>query len=144
MRAALLVVILLAACSSVTQDDTNAQNVALHLAQYEGAPDAYIYGGQVNVRYSLSVANRTKEPVTLTRIEIRTIGSGAYTIRPTSTQVNIDLVPGEQKNPPSLALGECPRRQPRRARTGHPRATAYMTGPAGPFVRLFTEYLSQQ
>lgn len=98
----------------------------------------------MNVRYALSIANRTKDPVTLTRIEIRTVSSGAYSMRPTSTQINIELPPGQEKTIP-LSLWAT-------ARGGNfaahepvtVRATAYMTGPAGPFVRLFTEYYTEQ
>jgi hypothetical protein len=104
MKRAVLVLLLLAGCASA-QDD--APNVSLHLAQYESAPNAFLYGGPVNVRYSLSVANRTNDPVTLTRLEIRTVGSGAYTIRPTSTQINIDLAPGQEKTIP-LSLWPTP------------------------------------
>jgi hypothetical protein len=143
MKHALLILLILAGCASGTADDPNAPNVELHLAQYESAPNAYLYGGMVNVRYALSVANRTKDPITLTRIEIRTIGSGAYTIRPTSTPINIDLAPGQEKTVPINIWGS--------ARGGYLssqepvtlRATAYMKGPKGAFVRLFTEYLRQ-
>jgi hypothetical protein len=143
MKHAVLILLLLAGCASGAQDDANAPNVELHLAQYESAPNAYLYGGLVNVRYELSVANHTKEPITLTRIEIRTIGSGAYTIRPTSTRINADLAPGQGKTIPISIWGS--------ARGGNLaslepvtlRATAYMKGPSGAFVRLFTEYLRQ-
>ena len=100
MKHAVLFLFLLTACASATQDDPNAPNVVLHLAQYESAPNAYLYGGPVNVRYDLSIANRTKDPITLNRIEIRTVSSGAYTIRPTSTPLNIDLSPGQEKTVP--------------------------------------------
>jgi hypothetical protein len=143
MRTALLGLILLAACSSATPDDANAPNVTLHIAQYESAPNAYLYGGLVNVRYELWIANRTTIPITLTRIEIRTVSSGAYAIRPTSTPINIEVTPGQEKTIP-LSLwanargGNLSAREPVTLR-----ATAYMTGPNGPFVRLFTEYLSE-
>jgi hypothetical protein len=144
MRFALVLAVLLTACASATPDDANAPNVSLHIAEEESAPSAYLYGGAVNVRYSLSVANRTKDPITLTRIEIRTVSSGAYTIRPTSTPINIDLAPGQEKTIP-LSLwanargGNLSAQEPVTLR-----ATAYMTGPSGAFVRLFTEYLTQQ
>jgi len=140
----LLLILLLTACATGAQDDPNAPNVVMHIAQYESAPNAYLYGGLVNVRYSLSVANRTKDPVTLTRIEIRTVSSGAYTIRPTSTPINIDLAPGQEKTIP-LSLwatargGNLSAQEPVTIR-----ATAYLTGPSGVFVRLFTEYFMEQ
>jgi hypothetical protein len=144
VKHAVLILLLFAGCATGAQDDPNAPNVAFHLEQYESAPNAYLYGGLANVRYSLSVANRTKDPVTVSRIEIRTIGSGAYTIRPTSTPVNIDLAPGQEKTIP-LSLwaqargGTLSAQEPVTIR-----AAAYMTGPTGPFVRLFTEYFTQQ
>ncbi|HEV7484666.1 MAG TPA: hypothetical protein VGQ65_03205 [Thermoanaerobaculia bacterium] len=144
MKHAVLILLLFTACASTTPDDANAPNVSLHIAQEESAPSAYLYGGAVNVRYSLSVANRTKDPVTLTRIEIRTVSSGAYTIRPTSTPINIDLAPGQEKTIP-LSLWANARGGDLSAHESVTlRATAYMTGPSGPFVRLFTEYLSEQ
>src|SRR5438067_3723925 len=144
MKHAVLILLLLTACATGAQDDANAPNVVLHLAQYESAPNAYLYGGLVNVRYELSIANRTKDPITLNRIEIRTISSGAYTMRPTSTPLNIDLAPGQEKTVP-LSLwanargGNLSAQEPVTVR-----AAAYMTGPSGAFVRLFTEYFTEQ
>jgi len=143
MRHAVLILLLLTACAS-TQDDPNAPNVVLHLAQYESAPNAYLYGGLVNVHFALSIANRTRDPVTLTRIEIRTVSSGAYTIRSTSTPINVDVAPGQEKTIP-LSLwanargGNLAAQEPVTIR-----AAAYMKGPTGAFVRLFTEYFTEQ
>ena len=143
-HAAAVVLLFLAACASSTQDDPNAPNVVLHLAQYESAPNAYLYGGLVNVRYELSIANRTNEPVTLTRIEVRTVSSGAYTLRPTSTMINIEVAPGQEKTIP-LSLwanargGTLAAQEPVTIR-----AAAYMKNASGPFVRLFTEYFTEQ
>jgi hypothetical protein len=143
-HAVLLFLLLLTACSSATQDDPNAPNVVLHLAEYEPMPNVYLYGGLVNVRYSLSVANRTKDPVTLTRIEIRTLGSGAYTIRSTSTPINIDLAPGQEKTIPLSLWGNARGGQLSAHEPVSLRAAAYMTGPSGAFVRLFTEFFTEQ
>jgi hypothetical protein len=143
MRFALILAVLLTACASATPDDANAPNVSLHIAQEASAPSAYLYGGAVNVRYSLSVANRTKDPVTLTRIEIRTVSSGAYTIRPTSTPINIDLAPGQEKTVPISLWAQARGGNLSAHESVTLRATAYMTGPSGPFVRLFTEYISE-
>jgi hypothetical protein len=141
MKHTVFILLLLAGCASGVQ---NAPNVELHVAQFESQQDGYLFGGSVNVRFGVSAANRTKEPVTLTRIEIRTVGSGAYTIRPTSTPINIKLAPGQEATVPISLWGF--------ARGGYAsarepvtlRATAYMTGPTGAFVRLFTEYIPQQ
>src|ERR1700756_765251 len=95
-RALVVVVLLLAGCASGPQDDPNAPHIALHLEQ-ESVLDTYTYSGPVNVRYVLSVANTTTQAVKLTRIELRTIGSGAYTIQPTSTLLNLDLGAGQAR-----------------------------------------------
>jgi hypothetical protein len=143
MKHAVLILLLLAGCASGV-DDPNAPNLVVHVAQFESQPDAYLFGGSVNVRFAVSAANRTKEPVTLNRIEIRTVGSGAYTIRPTSTMLNINLAPGQEATVP-ISLwgfsrgGYASAREPVTLRT-----TAFMTGPTGTFVRLFTEYIPQQ
>jgi hypothetical protein len=99
-HASLAILLLLAGCATDAQDDANAPNVALHLAQEESAPSAFLYGGLVNVRYTLSIANRTNDPVTLTRIEVRTVSSGAYSMRPTSTSINVEVPPGQEKTVP--------------------------------------------
>jgi hypothetical protein len=143
MKHAVLILLLLTACASAP-DDANAPNVSLHLAEYESFSNAYLYGGLVNVRYSLSVANRTKDPVTLTRIEIRTIGSGAYTIRSTSTPINVDLAPGQEKTIPLSLWANARGGQLAAHEPVNLRAAAYMTGPSGAFVRLFTEFFTEQ
>jgi hypothetical protein len=144
MKHAVLILLLLAGCASDVQDDPNAPKVELHVAQFEAPPDAYLFGGSVNVRFALSAVNRTKEPVTLNRIEIRTVGSGAYTLRPTTTPININLAPGQEATVPLSIWGYS---RGGNAAAHEPvtiRAIAYMTGPTGAFVRLFTEYIPQQ
>ncbi len=38
--------------------------------------------GNVPVHYQVKVANRSAEPITLTRIEVRSVGAGAYSLSP--------------------------------------------------------------
>ena len=134
--------LLLAGCASGSQDDENAPNIILHLTQDEAYSNAFTYAGSVNIRFVLSAANTTKDAVKLTRIEIRTIGTGAYTIRPTTTQINIDLAPGEQK---SVALAVWGYARGGTLSSTEPvilRGTAYLTGPSGAFMRLINEYIT--
>ena len=144
MKKAAVILLLLAACATGAQDDPNAPNVVLHLAQYESAPNAYLYGGLVNVRYALSITNRTNDPVTLMRIEIRTVSSGAYTLRPTSTPINIDVAPGQERTIPLSLWGNARGGTLAAQEPVTIRATAYMKGRTGAFVRLFTEYFTEQ
>jgi hypothetical protein len=140
VKNAILLLLLLAACASSTPDDPNAPAVTLHLQQYESAQDAYLFSGTVNVTFALSASNTTNQPVRLNRLEIRTVSSGAYSIRPTSIPINADLAPGQAITMPVSVWGY--------ARGGHMsatepvtvRGTAYLTGPSGSFIRLFSEY----
>jgi hypothetical protein len=144
MKRALLILLLLAGCASGPQDDPNAPQVALHLDQYEAAPDTFTYNGPVNVRYALSVTNTTKEKVKLNRIEIRTIGSGAYTIPTTSTMINTEIVPGESK---TMAIALWGYAQGGRLHSMEPvsvRAVGYFSAPTGAFIRLFSAYFTPQ
>ena len=135
--------ILLAGCAS-SQDDPNAPSVTIHLTPYDSSSNAYTYNGPVAVKFELSIANTTKDPVTLNRIEIRTIGSGAYTIQPISTPINVVVAPGQGKAMPISVWGYA---RGGRLSSEEPvtvRGTAYLTGPQGAFVKLFTEYITQQ
>jgi hypothetical protein len=139
MKHAVLILILLAGCASSPQNDPN---ITFHLQQYESEANAYTFNGALNLAFAISVTNTTNQPVKVSRLEIRTIGSGAYTIRPTSIPINMDLGPGEAKSMPLSVWGY--------ARGGHMastepitiRGTAYLTGPTGAFLRLFSEYIT--
>jgi hypothetical protein len=95
------------------------------------------------VRYALSVANRTTDPVTLSRIEVRTVSSGAYAMRPVSTTINLEVAPGQEKTVPLSLWAQAPGGSVASHEPVTIRATAYMTGPKGAFVRLFTEFFTQ-
>jgi hypothetical protein len=143
MRSTALLLILLAGCAS-SQNDPNAPDVTVHLAQLETAPNAFTFGGAVNVPFAVTITNTTKDPVTFTRLQIQTIGSGAYTIRPTSTQMNVQLNPGESK---TMAISLWGSARGGNLASGEPvtiRGTAYLSGPQGAFLRLFTEYITEQ
>jgi type 1 fimbria pilin len=142
-RRAFLILLLLTACTSGSPDDPNAPQITLHLEQYE-SPNAYTFSGPVNVSFALSVANTTNQPVKLNRIEIRTVSSGAYSIRPTSTNINLDIAPGQSRTIPFSVWGYARGGQVSATEPVTVRATAYFTGPQGAFVRLFSEYFAQQ
>jgi hypothetical protein len=40
--------------------------------------------GNIPVRYQVRVANKSGEPITLTRIDVQSVGEGAYSLRPQS------------------------------------------------------------
>jgi len=53
--------------------------------------------GPISVQYQVEVANHSKDPIAIKRIDVISIGSGAYTLRPTSVPFNARLLPGESK-----------------------------------------------
>jgi hypothetical protein len=143
--ALLISVLVLAGCASSADDDPNAPKVTVHLEQLDnGGGNNFIFAGPVNLQFALSVTNTTKDLVTLSRLEVRTISTGAYSISPTSTSLNMPVSPGQSVNTTIAVWGY--------ARGGNLssqepvtlRGTAYFSGPSGAFVRLFTEYIGQR
>jgi len=140
----LIAVLLLAGCASSADDDPNAPNVTIHLQQIDSGGNAFTFPGPVNVQFVLTATNTTKDPANLNRIEVRTVSSGAYTISPTSTNLNMQLNPGQSLTTTIAVWGYA---RGGRLSSEEPvtlRGTAYLSGPSGAFVRLFTEYISQR
>ncbi|MDP9359902.1 MAG: hypothetical protein M3P29_00465 [Acidobacteriota bacterium] len=142
---ALLAVLLLAGCASSADDDPNAPKVTVHLEQLDtGGGNNFFFAGAVNLQYALSVTNTTKDLVTLSRLEVRTISTGAYSISPTSTNLNLQVGPGQSMTTAIAIWGYA---RGGNLSSGEPvtlRGTAYFSGPSGAFVRLFTEYITQR
>ena len=142
--ALLAAVLILSGCVSSADDDPNAPKVTVHLEQLDSGVNSFTFSGPVNLQFAVSVANTTKDLVTLSRLEVRTISSGAYSISPTSTNLNLPVSPGQSVNTTIAVWGY--------ARGGNLssqepvtlRGTAYFSGPSGAFVRLFTEYINQR
>ena len=142
--ALLAAVLILSGCVSSADDDPNAPQVTVHLEQLDSGVNSFTFAGPVNLQFAVSVANTTKDLVTLSRLEVRTISSGAYSISPTSTNLNLPVSPGQSVNTTIAVWGY--------ARGGNLssqepvtlRGTAYFSGPSGAFVRLFTEYINQR
>ncbi len=142
--ALLAVLLLVAGCASSADDDPNAPKVALHLEQVDTGVNTFTFAGPVTVQFVLTSSNTTSDPVTLTRIEIRTVSSGAYSIAPTMTNLNLQLGPGQTQQSMISLWGYA---RGGRLYSEEPvtvRGTAYLTGPKGAFVKLFTEYIAQR
>jgi hypothetical protein len=143
-KALLAVALILAGCASSADEDPNAPKVTVHLQQIDSVGNEFTFAGPVNVQFVLTATNTTKDPVTLTRLEVRTVGSGAYTISPTSTNLNMQLGPGQSVTTTIAVWGYA---RGGRLSSEEPvtlRGTAYLSGPSGAFVRLFTEYIGQR
>ena len=53
--------------------------------------------GRISVQYAMSVKNVTPVALQLKRIDVQSIGFGAYTLAPTSVPFNVAIAPGETK-----------------------------------------------
>jgi hypothetical protein len=123
----------LAACA--TSQQNSGPNVTVHLEQLNTPSDVFYFSGPVNIQYRLTVTNPTDQPITLSRLELQTLGPGAYSLH-TSSPMNIK-VPTRGTTSTTLSAWAY-------ARGGYLastepvtlRATAYFTAPSGPFVRI--------
>jgi hypothetical protein len=53
--------------------------------------------GAISVQYRVDVENRARTPITIRRIDVVSLGSGAYNLRPTSVPFSEQLNPGESR-----------------------------------------------
>jgi hypothetical protein len=90
--AAAVLLLALGGCAS-SASDSSGPNLGIHLEQASGVPDMFYFRGPINLQYRLTVANPTATPVTLRRLDLRTIGPGAYSIRTGSTPITQTIAP---------------------------------------------------
>jgi len=139
---ALAITILLAACASTPQN--GGPPVTVQIQQANAVNNVFYYRGPVNVQYRVAVTNPTSEPLTLTRLDLQTIGPGAYSVRANGTPMNLRIAPNSTTVYTVSVWGY--------ARGGYLastepvtlRGTAYLRGAnSGSFVKMFSENISQ-
>src|SRR5689334_13410923 len=84
-----LAILFVGCASSATQ--SSGPDVRIQLEQIAGNPDVYYFAGPVNIQYRLSIANPTNEPLTLTRLDLQTLGPGAYSLRTAATPMSLKV-----------------------------------------------------
>jgi hypothetical protein len=137
----LFAVLVLVGCAS-SPSSSNAPNVTLHLAQVNTPSDVFYFAGPVNIQYRLTISNPTSQPLTLTRLDLRTFGPGAYSLRTAATPMNLKIAPNGTSTYLISVWG--------RARGGYLassepvsiQGTAYFKGPSGSFVKIFNENIA--
>ena len=140
----LAAVFLLAGCASSAGEDSNASKVTLHLEQVETRVNAFASPGPVTVQFVLTGTNTTTEPLTLARLEVRSISDGAYSIPPVTRTLNVQLAPGQSQQVPISVRGNAHGGRGYSTAPVILRGTGYVTGPKGHFVKLFTEGILQR
>ena len=135
MRPGVLALAVLAACASAPA----TPEVSVALAQVSGSRDMFFFAGPVNIEYEVTVTNPTNEPVTLRRLDLKTVGTGAYTLRTPSQPLQVTVRPGMvsvvRVSANAISRGG-------NANSAEPvtvRGTAYFDAPSGAFTRVFNE-----
>jgi len=136
-----LALFLLVSCSS-SQQSSSGPNVAIHLVPLNTSSDVYYFSGPINIQYQLTVANPTNQPIKLSRVELQTIGSGAYVIRNTSSPMNVTIPPNSTSTFTISVWGYSRGGSMRSTEPVTIRGIGYFDAPSGPFIRMFTENIS--
>lgn len=142
---ALLAIVILAGCaSSAATSSSNAPALQMTLLQ-RGTPaaDVFYFRGPINIQYDLAIKNPTNEPYTLRRLDIASIGPGAYRVRTGTQPVNQKVSPNGTT---SVRLSTWGQSTGGFISSGEPvtvRVIAQFDGPHGRFQKVFTETLSQ-
>jgi hypothetical protein len=140
---ALLAIILVAGCASSATSNGGPPLQLTLLQRGAPVPDVFYFRGPVNVAYDLAIKNPTNEQYTLSRLDIRSIGPGAYRIRtgsqPMRQRVNPNGVTSVHLSTWAQSTGGF-------ISSGEPvsvRVIAQFDGPGGRFQKVFTQTLSQ-
>ena len=70
----------------------------LLVQQISNIPEAARYmNGRISVQYAVALKNVTPVGLQLKRIDVQSVGYGAYTLAPTSLPFDVAIAPGETK-----------------------------------------------
>ena len=136
-----LFIVALAACSSSTPSD-NGPAVTIHLTPLDLSSNQFYFPGPIALRYEVTISNPLAQPITLRGLDLRTFGSGAYSLRTGSTPMNISVPANSTK---SFTISTWGRSQGGYLGSTEPvtlRVTAYFDGPSGSFMKLVNENIS--
>jgi hypothetical protein len=93
-------IVAMAGCAS-SKSESGLGNAKVHLIEPEIAfvqtnympPVATQITGPIPVHYQVRVANKSGEPITLTRIDVQSLGAGAYALREQSRPFKTKIAP---------------------------------------------------
>ncbi|HEX8152811.1 MAG TPA: hypothetical protein VF698_06795 [Thermoanaerobaculia bacterium] len=116
----------------------------LQLAELTSLTEMGQPSGRIDLQFALRIANKSGEPITLRRIEMSSIGSGAYELLRDTYYFKQTVEPNQSVDVPFWAKAVA--RGARSLRANEPvtiRGVAYFESPAGPFQKVVTRYISQ-
>ena len=134
--------LLLLACGSGNQQ---ARLLEPEIGLYQEPISRFLlqYPGQISVPFQMEVRNPSGESLQLKRLELLTVGTGAYQVRRLPMSFNVTIGPGQTKVIPFTSWAYA---QGGRTGASEPvtiRGIAYFEGPEGMFRKVFTQHLSQ-
>ncbi len=139
MRLAAASLLLLAACASGSKDEGPPIGIDLALT----TPSNVLYfPGPVNLAFQVTLTNPTDEPVTLRRLDLRTLGNYSVFLRASGAPMNLQVKPHGTTTLPMAAWGASRGGMLAEDEPMQIQATAYFDGPKGAFVKLVNTVLS--
>ena len=139
MKLAAASLLLLAACASSPKDEGPPVGVDLALT----TPSNVLYfPGPVNFQFVVTLTNPTDQPVTLRRLDLRTVGNYSVFLRAGGAPMHVEVKPHGTVTVPMAAWGASRGGMLAEDEPIQLQATAYFDGPKGAFVKLVTTVLS--
>jgi hypothetical protein len=134
----------LAACASGPPPaNDGGPEVEIVLGQVALRSDILFFRGPVPLDFVLTVRNRSDVPVTLRRVELRTQGRGAYSLRAEAPNLRRTIAPGAEE---SIQLSTWGRSRGGFLSPNEPvtlLGIARFESPSGPFTRFVNTYVPQ-
>jgi hypothetical protein len=130
----------LAACASTPKDE--GPPIGIDLALANGATNILYFAGPVNLQFEATLTNPTDMPVTLRRLDLRTVGGGSFFMRAVGTPFHVEVPPHGSKTVMMSAWGNSRGGMLAEDEPIQLQGTAYFDSPKGPFVRLMMAQVS--
>ena len=131
---------MLAACASTPKDE--GPPIGIDLALANGATNILYFAGPVNLQFEATLTNPTDMPVTLRRLDLRTVGGGSFFMRAVGTPFHVEVPPHGSKTVMMSAWGNSRGGMLAEDEPIQLQGTAYFDSPKGPFVRLMMAQVS--
>lgn len=141
----LLLVLAAVACSSGKSQRAEIIRPEIDIRQLVGPSDLAYPRGIMEIQYEVRVANRSSEPITLRRIDVQSVGTGAYTLRREFFPFNEVIQPDQYKTV-TFWVKAWARGRVAGAGSNEPvtvRGIASFESPVGEFNQIFQRDLSQ-
>jgi len=142
-RLLIVALLVLAACASNPPKDEGPP-IGIDLALANGATSILYFAGPVSLQFEATLTNPTDMPVTLRRLDLRTLGGSSFSMRATGTAFHVEVPPHGSKSVTMSAWGNSRGGMIAESEPIQLQATAYFDSPKGPFIKLMMAQVSGQ